>query len=108
MASLMGDDCAPRRKQGQTAAQSALLLPPQLPELDGVFKAPQLLRAGIPCELLVPSLTAGAEPVKEAKSPELSVPGCTRARAAQGGADGTDEDPQDGAGDVRAALQEGT
>ena len=42
----------------------------------------------------------GAEPVKEAERPELSVTGCTRARAAQGGADSTHEDPQDGAGDL--------
>ena len=51
---------------------------------------------------------AGSESVKEAERPELSIPGCTRARGAQGRADGTDEDPQDGASDVRAALQVGT
>ena len=50
----------------------------------------------------------GAESVKEAQSPELSVPGRIRARAAQGRAHGPDEDPQDRAGDVRVALQEGT
>ena len=50
----------------------------------------------------------GAESVKEAQSPELSVAGRIRARAAQGRAHGPDEDPQHGAGDVRVALQEGT
>ena len=43
----------------------------------------------------------GAETMKEAERPELSVTGCTRARAAQGGADGTNEDPQDDPGDLR-------
>jgi hypothetical protein len=51
---------------------------------------------------------AGSEAMKEAQSPELSVVGCTRAGVAQGRTDGTDEDPQDRAGDVRVALQEGT
>ena len=51
---------------------------------------------------------AGAETVKEGESPELSVAGCTRARTAQGGADGSDEDLQDGAGDVWVVVQEGT
>ena len=50
----------------------------------------------------------GAEPMKEAERPELSVVGCTRARAAQGGADGSDEDAQDGSGDVRVVVQVGT
>ncbi len=53
------------------------------------------------------SVEGGAEPMQEAERPELSVAGCTRARAVQGGADGTDEDPQDGAGDVRVVVQEG-
>ena len=48
------------------------------------------------------------ESMKEAECPELSVAGCTRARAAQGGANGTDEDPQDGARDVWVVVQEGT
>ncbi len=46
--------------------------------------------------------------MKEAECPELSIAGRTRARAAQGGADRTDEDPQDGARDVRVVVQEGT
>jgi len=37
----------------------------------------------------------------------LSVAGCVRAGAAQGRAHGPDEDPKDGARDVRVALQEG-
>jgi hypothetical protein len=60
------------------------------------------------CVEMEMSVEAGAESVKEAQSPELSVTGCTRARVAQGRTDGTDEDPQDRAGDVRVALQEGT
>ena len=46
--------------------------------------------------------------LKEAERPELSVAWCSRACAAQGGADRTDEDPQDGASDVRVVMQEGT
>lgn len=46
--------------------------------------------------------------MQEAERPELSIAGCTRAHAAQGGADGSDEDPQNGAGDVRVVVQEGT
>jgi hypothetical protein len=51
---------------------------------------------------------AGSESVKEAQSPELSVAGRIRARAAQGRGHGPNEDPQHSAGDVRVALQEGT
>ncbi len=50
----------------------------------------------------------GGEAMKEGERPELRVAGCSRARAAQGGADRTDEDPQDGAGDDRVAVREGT
>ena len=53
-------------------------------------------------------IKGGAEPMKEAERPELSVAGRTRARAVQGGADGSDEDAQDGAGDVRVVVQVGT
>ena len=46
--------------------------------------------------------------MKEAERPELSVPGCTGARATQGRAHGADEDPQDGSGDLWVVVQVGT
>jgi hypothetical protein len=49
-----------------------------------------------------------AEAVQEADSSELGVGGRTGTRATDGGADRAQEDPEDGACDVRVVMQEGT
>jgi len=48
-----------------------------------------------------------AEAVQEADGSELRVGGRTGTGVAKGGADGAQEDPEDGPGDVRVVMQEG-
>ena len=48
-----------------------------------------------------------AEAVQEGDGAELSLRGCARAGGAKRRSDGAQEDPQDGSGDVRVAVEVG-
>jgi hypothetical protein len=53
-------------------------------------------------------IQGGAEAVQEADRAELRFDGRTGTRATERGPDRTQEDPEDGASDVRIVMQEGT
>jgi hypothetical protein len=50
----------------------------------------------------------GAEAVQEAEGPELCVGGRSGTGVTESRADGAQEDPEDGACDLRVVVQEGT
>lgn len=49
-----------------------------------------------------------AESMEEADRPQLAIPGRAWARATQGRSNGAEEDSEDGAGDVRIVVEEGS